>query len=127
MPRLGPLRYPNLVLLIAALFLLAGIEAILQVTRPDLHDPTYFQSEGTRTLTDYVEDPTLFWVHADNYLGYEGFIHNTLAEHRVYILGGSIANGLADPLSRPKSIIASFAIHWFIISAGSRLVNNRGT
>jgi len=92
-------RYPNLVLFVAAVIVLAGIEAVLQAALPDLRDPTYFQSVG-KPLTQYKEDPDLFWVHGHDFYGFEVIIGKSKATHLIYLLGGSIANGLAKPMQK---------------------------
>ena len=87
----------NLLYLILALSAIAGLEAYLQKARPDLHDPTYFQSLG-EPLKQYAEDRELFWVHKTNYESMPNLIREAHSKHVVFVFGGSIAVGLAETM-----------------------------
>jgi lysophospholipase L1-like esterase len=86
---------PNLVILAAVVLALGAAEAVLHVTRPDLRDPTYFQSIGN-PLKQYDEDRELFWTRS--FAGRPDLIRNAKERNLLYVFGGSIAVGLADPL-----------------------------
>ena len=86
--------HPNLVILAAVAIVLGAAEAVLQVKRPDLHDPTYFSAIGN-PFKAYEEDRDLFWTRS--FFGRPDLVRLSRARNRVYVVGGSIAVGMSEP------------------------------
>ena len=87
--------HPNLAIFLAVALALGAAEAVLHVARPDLRDPTFFAAVGN-PFKEYDEDRELFWTRS--FFGRPDLVRLSRAPVRVFVLGGSIANDLADPI-----------------------------
>jgi len=83
-------------LVIVALILVA--ELLLQLIAPGLHDPTFFNVQGTFTdRPDLREDPKLFWIPLDRFAGVTAQLEQTPPADCIVFFGGSIVYGWPRP------------------------------
>ena len=86
-----------LLLILTSIGALGAVEIVLQIERPGLHDRTYSRVPGPFSIASYAEDREFLWSRpfGNEVEGVRFYCHQAKI---VYVLGGSIAEGLSGPL-----------------------------